>query len=300
MRAREPSLATVQGSTGSTGTIDAHVHAVAGDPADYPLAPLHGRPSDWSTIRPATHGELACALEGAGIRRAVLVQASSVYGFDNSYLLESLQRQPGRFAGVAAVDPAAPDSGSTVRALVRNHGVAGVRVFLRPAAEPWAGRPVLEAAAVLWRAAGEVGVPISLVTPAELLPEVEPVFAAFPEVAIVIDHLAHAERDATSADDAVAALLPCERHGNVHHKLTSSNLTPGGVDPATLLERLVAVFGAERLLWGSNFPASEGTPRELLAGAQTIAAGLGSRDREWFFRRTAEKLYPELSGASSP
>ena len=51
----------------------------------------------------------------------------------------------------------------------------------------------------------------------------------------------------------------------------------------TLAKHLVAEFGASRVVWGSNFPASERSLPELVALANDTLAFLPEADREWIF-----------------
>ena len=62
--------------------------------------------------------------------------------------------------------------------------------------------------------------------------------------------------------------------------------------------RLVADFGAPRIAWGSNYPASERSLPDLLSLAHDTLAFLPDRDREWIFSLTAQTLYPSLAGHS--
>ena len=64
--------------------IDIHPHAISHDKKAYPLAPVGGKMSTWAEERPLDGDELAAAMDGAGIRRAVIVHASTAYGYDNS------------------------------------------------------------------------------------------------------------------------------------------------------------------------------------------------------------------------
>lgn len=88
------------------------------------------------------------------------------------------------------------------------------------------------------------------------------------------------------------------KHTNVYLKLTERNFTQsrsGKARPETFFPRLVEVFGASRLAWGSNYPASEGPLAELLARAKTTLACLPQAERAWIFAKTAQTLYPVLS-----
>src|SRR5438876_11703789 len=85
-------------------TIDIHPHVISRDEKRYPRAPLGGKQSDWSRERPVSAEEMLAAMDEAGIERSVLVQASTCYGHDNSYLADAVGAHPKRFAGVFSVD----------------------------------------------------------------------------------------------------------------------------------------------------------------------------------------------------
>jgi predicted TIM-barrel fold metal-dependent hydrolase len=57
----------------------------------------------------------------------------------------------------------------------------------------------------------------------------------------------------------------------------------------------VSAFGARRLAWGSNYPASEGSLADLLALARRTLACLPQGDQDWIFYKTAQTLYPVLA-----
>jgi L-fuconolactonase len=63
----------------------------------------------------------------------------------------------------------------------------------------------------------------------------------------------------------------------------------------TFFPKLVEVFGADRLAWGSNYPASTGKMVDNLNDAKQALSSLSDADREWIFSKTAQKLYPDLA-----
>jgi hypothetical protein len=65
---------------------------------------------------------------------------------------------------------------------------------------------------------------------------------------------------------------------------------------ATFFCKLVDAFGAKRVAWGSNFPATKGPLVEILGKARTTLQCLDADDHEWIFGRTAQTLYPILNG----
>jgi predicted TIM-barrel fold metal-dependent hydrolase len=60
------------------------------------------------------------------------------------------------------------------------------------------------------------------------------------------------------------------------------------------MPKLVSVFGANRIAWGSNFPSTPGTVKEILTTSQEACRALSDSDREWIFAKTAQSLYPAL------
>ena len=92
--------------------IDTHCHVIATDTKTYPLKPLFGKQSDWSAEHPLDYPDMVAADKAAGVDKSVLVQASSAYAFDNSYvadsvaalgqkILEAIDKQPLYYTDIA-------------------------------------------------------------------------------------------------------------------------------------------------------------------------------------------------------
>ena len=58
--------------------------------------------------------QLIVEQDRAGIRKAALVQASTCYGHDNSYVADAVEAHPERFTGVFSCDILAPDACDTM------------------------------------------------------------------------------------------------------------------------------------------------------------------------------------------
>ncbi len=66
-----------------------------------------------------------------------------------------------------------------------------------------------------------------------------------------------------------------------------------GGDPVDLVDRLAAVFGAERLMWGSDFPQTHDRPYpELVDLGRRACARLSAGDQAAFLGGTALTLTP--------
>ena len=112
----------------AAGFIDIHPHIISADTVRYPRVPLFGVQSDWSRDRPVTIEGLVAAMDEAGVQKAAIVQSSTCYGFDLSYLVDSIARYPGRFTAVGSIDVLAPDAPATLAKWVQR-GVTGLRLF---------------------------------------------------------------------------------------------------------------------------------------------------------------------------
>ena len=108
--------------------IDIHTHVIASDERRYPRAPIGGHQSDWSRERPVDVDEMIAAMDKAGVAKSVLVQASTCYGHDNSYVADAIAAHPERFTGVFSADVLAPDAVATMRHWV-DRKFAGMRLF---------------------------------------------------------------------------------------------------------------------------------------------------------------------------
>jgi predicted TIM-barrel fold metal-dependent hydrolase len=279
-------------------TIDIHPHIIANDTARYPLAPLGGHQSDWSRTRPVTVAQLIAAMDEAGVQKAAIVQASTCYGHDNSYVADAVAAHPGRFTGVFSVDVLASDAPQRMREW-RGCGLTGMRLFTFGSTMSeqanWLDDPKTYPA---WACAGELGLSICLQMSAKAIPQAIAMARRFPDVRIVLDHCARPELADGPPYDAAASLFALASCANIYLKLTPrifAEARRGKAAPETFFPRLVSSFGASRLAWGSNYPSSEGTLPQLLATARDSLKCLAAGDRDWIFARTAQSLYPALA-----
>jgi predicted TIM-barrel fold metal-dependent hydrolase len=278
--------------------IDIHPHVIAADDQRYPRAPLGGHQSAWSQARPVGVEQLIVEGDRAGIGKAALVQASTCYGHDNSYVADAVAAHPGRFTGVFSCDVLAPDARERMDHWI-GRGLTGLRLFTTGSTMPgqadWLDDPRSFAA---WDKAEEARLPVCLQMTAHGIPQLERVLQRFPGVRVILDHLARPVQEDGPPYAAADSLWALAKYPGVYVKVTERNFegaTKGRATTETFFGKLVAEFGAPRIAWGSNFPASERSLPELLALAQQALAFLPDADREWIFSRTAQTLYPALA-----
>ncbi len=264
--------------------VDAHVHVVAPDEEAYPLSPgpLSGA---WYREAPHSAEDFLTCMDAAGVDRAVLVQPVGAYSFDNRYAADSAAARPAVFASACCVDVDSEDPCGDLRYWVEERGMQGVRFFAL-SREP---RSWLAAAraAPLWKCAAELGVQVIVTILGHQLGELCEALERFPETPVSLDHCGFAETE---------SLLELADLPNLHLKVTTHALDAAaraGGDTAAFVESLVARFGAERIMWGSDFCQTHDRPyRELVDLAHRAFGTLGSEDRALCLGGTASRLWP--------
>lgn len=275
--------------------VDTHVHVVAADTRRYPLCPT-GPDLDWFREAPVTVEGFLALMTAAGVDRAVLVQPMSAYGFDNRYVIDSARTHAGRLASVVIVETA-DDPARRLRAMA-GEGVSGVRVFA--IGNPKLGRLDDPRSLVLWETAAELELVVVVTILPPQLPELRAAVERFPEVTVALDHCAFPDLTGGPPYVKAAELFELATMPNVHLKVSSYLLEQAEVagDPRDLVDRLGAAFGADRLLWGSDFPQTrDRSYAELVALGRTACSRLSPADQRGFLGENALRLWPRLGGA---
>jgi L-fuconolactonase len=280
-------------------TIDSHPHVISTDTARYPNAPVGGHKSDWSHERPVSVEPMIAAMDQAGIAKSALVQASTCYGHDNSLIADAVAAHPDRFTGVFSVDVLAPDAPEKIRHWVGRH-LTGMRLFTAGSTMPnqadWVDDPRSFPA---WECASELGIPVCMQMTVKAIPQLTGMLKRFPKVPVILDHLAKPTLSDGPPYAGASDVFRLADFKNLYLKVTPRTVKEaqaGMASHATFFPLLVSKFGASRIVWGSNFPASEGTLSELLKASQAALSVLSAEDRDWIFARTALALYPVLAG----
>lgn len=273
-------------------TVDAHQHFWAVSRGDYgwltpALEPLY------RDFGPADFAPLARAV---GVTQSIVVQAAPTVA-ETRYLLELARSHPliaGVVGWVPLDDAEAP---ALIAELAREPKFKGVRPMLQDLPDDdWIARPTLAPAV-------DAMVAHRLVFEALVLTRHLPGLLAFaqrhPSLSIVIDHGAKPPISEGQAGwqpwaDRIAALaqLPhvrCKLSGlatEAEQGWTNETLAP-------YVEHLLKHFGAERLMWGSDWPVLElnGDYGAWHACARRLAAKLPAGERDAIFGATASVCY---------
>ena len=278
--------------------IDIHPHIICDNDALYPRSPLFGVQSDWSRQRPVTIEGLIAAMDQAGVQKAAIVQASTCYGYDNSYLVDSVARYPGRFTAVGSVDVLQPDAPERIRFWVER-GVNGLRLFTGGSTAAFDPSTLDEPRSFpTWDLCGQLGLSMCIQTDPTGLAQVAGLAKRFPQVRIILDHLGRPDVTDGPSYKRASSLFGLAPFENIFLKLTPrifGDVRRGQASAETFFPRLVEAFGSNRLAWGSNFPASEAKLPDNVAVAKQSLASLPVEDQAWIFAKTAQRLYPALA-----
>jgi len=275
--------------------IDTHPHVMTAPSSRYPFAPVGDRQSAWSRGIELDSAAFAAMMRAAGVAKAALVQTSTVYGFDNRFLADAVASRPGTFAGVCSVDALAGDAPGQLSYWIRERGLSGVRLFAAAAAT-----------GVLFERAQELAVPVDLQVRYPSIAAVRRVLGRYPSVRVVLDHLGGAPVTGGPPYRAAAGLLELAECDRVHVKFANHNLDAAdeadGSTAEGFLEHLVAAFGADRVLWGSNFPNTFGkspttaaTYTAMVSRVLGTASRLGQDVAAQLLGGTAQGLYAGLA-----
>ena len=228
------------------GACDTHAH-ICGPFAVYPYAPerIYTPPdATWPTYRHM--------LNTLGVSRAVLTQPS-VYGTDNTVLIDALAAGGDSVRGVAVVEPDVTDA--ELRALDRA-GVRGVRINI---VDRRANRNilVLDEILPLAKRIAPMGWHIEFLLQADAVPDLAAACAQLP-VPVVLGHLGYVHTDKGGASNpGFQSLLRWLDQGRCWVKLTGPYRISAEELPyrdVTPMAHALVAAAPQRLLWGTDWP----------------------------------------------
>jgi predicted TIM-barrel fold metal-dependent hydrolase len=285
----DPTTAT---ATEPSGAIDAHVHVWTHDTAKYPLSAGYRR----EEMAPPsfTPEQLFEHMRPCGVNRVALVQMS-FYGFDNSYMLDTIKRFPGVFSGIAVIDDAADRPQDEMRRL-KPLGVRGFRIYPRNMpVDRWLETPGL---AAMWEyGAAERMAMCCLVNP-DALSAIDRMCEKHPDTPVVVDHCGRVGISGEIREEDLNQLCRLARHKNTYVKVSAfyalGKKKSPYTDLAAMIRRLRDAFGAERLMWATDCPyqvQGDNTYRDSIELVRSRLDFLTADDRQRLLQKTAQRVF---------
>jgi predicted TIM-barrel fold metal-dependent hydrolase len=291
-----------------TGIVDAHHHIWRQMDLPWLSGPM--QPRIFGPYEPIRRdypvGEYIADIAGSGVTRSVYVQAN----WAKDRFEDEVAWVSGRAAShgwphaiVGYADLSVEDARWQFDRLARHPLMRGVRMQLHWHDNPqyrFAPRPDLVADPAVVRNAGylaDYGWSFDLQVFSGQMADAALLAEACPNVTFVLQHAGMLEN--LSADGRARWARGMDRlalRPNVMVKLSGLGTFVHAVDGeliAGLVEETVARFGAERCLWGSNFPIEKlwTSYADLIAAHRAAAAPLGAAAETAIFETTATRVY---------
>jgi len=271
---------------------DTHAHIYSPDETRYPMIEKPLRPPAGT----GTVEHLQREMAANGVQRAVAIQTSTAYRWDNRFLANSAAAHAPWMVGCCTLNPEDPASPALLCRLAQTMNVRAMRSL--PAGEaPHAhlDHPGVDA---LWSTAEEVGITINALIHVDLADELEKMVQRHPQLPVVVDHCMYPKgRDGLNGA-TLQRMLELARYPNLHAKLTwlveSSDLPYPFEDTHALLRAVIDAYGPERCIWGSDFPLELWTPKATYQQhleVFTQQLGLSASALETILWRTPGRLY---------
>jgi L-fuconolactonase len=276
--------------------IDAHHHLWNPERADYPWLTPELAPID----RAMEFDQLAPLLAATGIERTVVVQ-SSENDADTDYMLEAAETHSEIGAVVAWLPLDRPaDAARRLEAIAGHPAFRGVRcsINFEPDADWLLRADVGEGLSLLERR----GIPFDVVSVRRRHLELVPILSErHPDLVLIIDHLSKPPigRDRSWVAGWEGNLRAAAANPNVLAKV--SGLFPAGRDLADwtaedvrpFLHVALEAFGADRLMWGSDWPIVElaGGYEKAWRELNDLFAELDALERAAILGDTAARAY---------
>jgi predicted TIM-barrel fold metal-dependent hydrolase len=198
--------------------------------------------------------DVAATMQAAGVEHAVQV-TRTLAGYDNGYSLEGARQLPHTFRVCGRFDPAGADVARRLGSFVSDPSVVAVRLFWYSGDDGWLSDGSLDG---FLAAAEQSGVAVCVYAPRNMatLPDVA---SRFPGLQLVVDHLgANLFSPLDHRFDHWDVVCGLAKFDNVYLKVSALPEATGEPYPFPAAQERVRevyeVFGADRLMWGSNYP----------------------------------------------
>jgi predicted TIM-barrel fold metal-dependent hydrolase len=262
-------------------------------------------------------------MDEAEIDGALIVQPI-FHGFDHGYVNKAIKAHPDRFKGMALINPQRMDAVDQLDHLVTDKGYRGVRfnpsmwvlgviehLDLTPeerskhfnkCAECQLQHMNDDAGKAIYQKAGELGVPVGFMVSPKYFGQIDDLLNEFPETAAIIDHFGGCKvaDGAPGSNPDFDALIALAKHPQLRIKVSGFVGPSDGAMPHEdtwpMVKALLGAYGAERLMWGTDFPWIQ-SHGGYVEGTRIIGQipDISDGDRDWLMGGTVTSLLGDWS-----
>lgn len=244
---------------------DAHCHAWRLWPYDPPVPDPDSRGTvDQLLFQMDAHGVEHAAVVCARIGHETVAPYERANDDNNAYVSAAVARHPDRLTALVDVDCVwrpehhTPGAARRLRETVERYEAAGFTHYVGP----YDGWFRTEDGQEFFATAAELDLVASLALGPEWQADLRAIAGANPTLPILVHHLAMAKPTSDSFDADLAAVLASATEPNICVKISGFHYVGERswdfpyADAREVARALHAAFGADRLAWGSDFPAA--------------------------------------------
>ena len=269
--------------------VDTHLHLVYPDRFSYPW--LAGVPA---LNRPWSVAAYFAEAEALGIEAALHMEVDVAEDDQEAETRFVLDLDPRIIGAIAACRP---EHDSFPEALERLQAIPGVKGLRRILHE---GPDEISTSALFTeniRRLGPAGLTFDLCLQARQLPLGRALAERCPDVSFVLDHcgnppIASGDLAAWRADISAIAALP-NVSGKISGIVTHAKPGWGPEDLRPVVEHMIARFGWDRVVWGSDHPVATlaGTLTTWVEATRALVAGCSESEQAALFHGNAQRIY---------
>jgi len=288
---------------------DTHAHFYTADTAMYPIDATGAREGAEALIAritadPGTPERVFSLWDAAGVRSGAAVQYNTAYKTDNRYALKIADDHPSRIGAVVILSATDPETPGKLREMALAHGVTGLRLVGFSDESGTFDFLSGDSAMATWAEAARLGLALVLMirlnpgeSPEPALIRVGELARRFETVRIVLDHCCWPGN--MPGSDSVG-FTPSHRAlaaaANVSFKVTSLNFgrfEREGIDASCFIRAAADLYGADRLMWGSDFGNTLTNYALLAEAARRSGALLNDAERSAYFYDSGAAMFAQ-------
>src|SRR5690242_17332891 len=237
-----------------------------------------------------------------GLKYAVLINPR-FYGWDNSYISDSLHRYPDLFVAHGLLNPHDADPAGRLRYWVKEHGFQGMR--FSPIYHPqstWLNSKDLYP---LWREAERLGAVFNFYILPQQMPMLEDMAGRFPGVKIVVDHAGKPDLKAKDCWPEFRKMFRLKKFSQVWisnsepYEMSELKVYPYE-DTLPFYKAIYEEFGGRQIIWGTGYPKPrwELSMDKELEFVDRYCSFYSARDRELILGENALRIwrFPKQEG----